>query len=377
MPTKDVSRETESYSVFALVGFDITERLNVTAEARYIYDKVEVATNTPINRSEQTALGCDPTGAPTALCEVDTSMDPLQGEAKSYALNPRLSVDYKITDDALIYASVARGTKPGGFATTQMASIANAEVGQEKLTSYELGAKTSWLDRTLQLNGATYFNVYKDRQVGFTVPCPGDPDFSCAGNGNAGEAETWGIELDALWQPVDGLTLGLGYSYIDAEFTDFDFNELRGEVGPSPQQRALCGPEVDGVCDGAHVAGIPEHALTLSAAYKAALTDNFDWFVSANSQYTDERALDAFEITSFVDSFWNVDAQLGVESDDVRLALYATNLFDDDTPRNGQSINDFKNGLDLFGGPFHYMAIAFLPPPRTVGFRANIKFGGQ
>ena len=390
-PAKIVERETTSYSAYGLLGVDVTDRFTITGELRYIYDDIDVSTNIPITRTDQTALGCNSDGTiPGGFCSVDTSMLPLTGNTKSYELNPRLSADFQITDDAMIYASIARGSKPGGFGTTQMATpSANNEMDPEKLWSYEIGTKTSWLDNTLQINAAGYFSAYSDRQIGITVPCDGNPDFLCAGNGNAGEAEVWGAELDVTWAPTENLILALGYSYIDAEFTELDYLEIRRDTTGDPDLTpanlpsnllALCGSDLNGNCDGAFIGGVAENALTLAAQYKAPIANgDYDWFISANGQYTDERpVINAVEITSFTDSFWNVDMQLGVESERLRVALYAENVFDDDTIRNGQQVNDFKDGLDATRfSPQNNMAVAFLPPPRVVGVRANWKFGGN
>ena len=98
---------------------------------------------------------------------------PQRDSQKSDSINPRVALDFSFNDDVLFYGSAAKGTKPGGFGTAQMSLPQIAKMDQETLYAYELGAKTTWLDQSLRLNGALFFNQYKDRQVGVTVT---DPD---------------------------------------------------------------------------------------------------------------------------------------------------------------------------------------------------------
>lgn len=371
VPPKTTDRDTTSYSAFGLVGFDITEDLRLTVEARYIRDEIEVTTNTAIDRVSQYIMNIPINfsfGAPPVLPAVD--------KQTSDTINPRIALDYSLTENAMLYGSVAKGTKPAGFGTSQFALPQNSRIRQEKLWAYELGAKTGWLDDTLQANVAVFFNQYEDRQVGVTVTDP-NTGWPAAGIVNAAEAETKGIEIDLLWRPIDPLTLGLGYAYVDAEWTEFDFAAIRANSGGvTPKDMAICG-NTAGNCSGAEVAGIPENALSLLANFTAPLTGDMEWFINTVAQYQDERAVYDRVNTAYIDSFWNVDAQLGVQTDTWSVQLYADNLFDDDTVRWGQGYQDFRDGMygGMGGQPRDETVFGFLPPPRVIGLRATYRFG--
>ncbi len=152
-----------------------------------------------------------------------------------------MALDYRINDDVMVYGSVAKGTKPAGFGTSQFATPQNARVDQEKLWAYELGAKTAWLDGSLQANVAIFYNDYTDRQVGVTVTDP-NTGWPAAGIVNAAEAETKGVELELIWRATEDLTLGAGYAYTDAEWTDFNYSEIRADSGGvNEKDMAICG----------------------------------------------------------------------------------------------------------------------------------------
>lgn len=373
-PAKTIDRDTTSWSVFGLVGFDVTEKLRLTLEARYIDDEIEVSTNTAIDRVSQYILNLPidfSFGPPPVLPATDT--------VDSDTINPRVALDYRITDDVMVYGSVAKGTKPAGFGTSQFATPQNARVDQEKLWAYELGAKTAWLDGSLQANMAIFFNDYTDRQVGVTVTDP-NTGWAAAGIVNAAEAETKGVEVELVWRATEALTLGAGYAYTDAEWTDFNYSEIRADSGGvNEKDMAICG-NAQGDCSGADIAGIPENALILQANYTRQLAGDMSWYVNAAGQYQDERALYDRVNTAYVDSFWNVDAQLGVQTEQWLVEIYATNLFDDDTVRWAQGYQDFRDGMygGSFGGePRDETVFAWLPPPRVIGLRASYKFGGE
>lgn len=392
-PAKDTTRDTTSYSAFAQVGYDITDVVRVTAEARYIHDEIEVCTNTLVDRVSQYVLtypidyniaaisaslgyGLDGDGNQVLLTL------PICDTQRSDTVNPRLALDYRMTEDVMFYASAAKGTKPAGFGTAQFAIPQSARIKQEQLWGYELGAKTQWLDRALQLNGALFYNEYTDRQVGITCEVAGG--FAAACVANAGGAETYGIEFDLLWQPLDELTLGFAYAFTHAEWTDFNYPEIRASVqegvySPSARARdkALC-QNAEGDCSGARIAGIPENSAAFTANYARPLNDLLDWFVNFSASYEDERKLAESKIAPSVDSHVLLDAQLGIEAASWTVQLYVDNVLDDDTVRWATYTQDFKDGMyagSSGGEPRDNVAFAFLPPPRVIGLRATYKFG--
>jgi iron complex outermembrane receptor protein len=379
VPAKEIDRDTDSVSIYGMFGYDITEKFSATLELRYVRDEIEVTTNTLIDRVGQYLIGLpidlDFGGGPLAPL-------PTSDKQTTNEVNGRLALDYKFTDAVMLYGSVAKGTKPGGFGTSQMGIPQAARMDPETLWAYELGLKTQWFDQTLTANGAIFFNDYQDRQVGVTVTDP-ISGFPAAGIVNAGAAETMGLELELMWSATDNLTLGLGYAYTDAEWTDFNYSTIRANSptpGPTAKDKAICG-NVQGDCSGAPIAGIPENALTLIGNFTAPIGGSgLEWFINGNAQFEDERAVSDQINTAYIDSRWRADAQLGLQTEAWSVMVFATNLFDDDTVIWGQHYNDFRDGMYAGangGEPRDETVMAFLPDPRIVGVRASYRFGGQ
>jgi iron complex outermembrane receptor protein len=223
-----------------------------------------------------------------------------------------------------------------------------------------------------------FWNDYKDRQIGITVTDP-VTDFPASGVANAGKARTKGVELEAQWLASEYLTLGLGYAYTDADWRDFNYDEIR-DGGASAKDKAIC-QDPNGNCKDAELAGIPENALTLTANWTQPLAGtDMSWFVSANSSYTSKRAVYDRVDTAYVKSHWLTDAQIGLETETWSVLAYVNNLFDDDTVTWGQGYQDFKDGM--YGGaqggqPRDESVMAFVPDPRVFGLRATYRFGGN
>jgi len=375
VPPKDTDRDTDSASLYGMIGYDFTEKFSATLELRYVRDEVTVTTNTLIDRVSQYLLH-----VPIDLDFGGGSPAPLPASDKQTTneVNGRFALDYKFTDAFMLYGSVAKGTKPGGFGTSQFAVPQSSRMEPETLWAYEIGIKSMWFDESLRANAAIFYNDYTDRQVGVTITDP-ITNWPAAGIVNAAGAETSGLELELAWSATDNLTLALGYAYTDAEWTDFNYSNIR-LTGPTDKDKAICG-NVEGNCSGAPIAGIPENALTLVFDYVGPIGgQGLQWFLNASAQFEDERAVADQINTAYVDSYWRSDAQLGLQNESWSVMVFATNLFDDDTVTWGQHYNDFKDGM--YGGanggePRDETIMAFLPEPRIVGVRASYRFGGQ
>lgn len=138
----------------------------------------------------------------------------------------RISLNYKPADDVMLFVNHSTGYKSGGYNSgggipalstfdAQGNLISTKRVFErETVKNYEVGAKTSWLDRALTAN-ITFFRMdiagFQDRAfdgVSFVVR-------------NAGNLRQQGFELDLRLAPSDRFSLSGSLAYLDSEFTDF------------------------------------------------------------------------------------------------------------------------------------------------------------
>ena len=104
----------------------------------------------------------------------------------------RFDLDWDVTADDMLYASVARGYKPGGVNGTYGQYIVPATFSPETNTAFELGSKNSLLDHALRLNLAAYYYFYRNMQYIETDPVPFD-----GGMANIPSIHAYGLEAEA------------------------------------------------------------------------------------------------------------------------------------------------------------------------------------
>lgn len=124
----------------------------------------------------------------------------------------RAGADVDLTKDMLLFASVANGFKNGGINTTGTTFL------PEVIKNYELGFKTSLLDRHLQINIDAFHELYTNYQSTAGQLANGTVSLVTV---NAGKATIDGVELEsvALITPRDRLSLN--GTYLNARFTSF------------------------------------------------------------------------------------------------------------------------------------------------------------
>lgn len=158
----------------------------------------------------------------------------------------------------MIYGSWSKGYKTGGW-TTRLSNPQGAlapDFDEEKATTWEVGVKSTLLDRRLQINAAAFTTAYRGLQLNIQIGTSPTID-------NAGDARIKGLELEVVAAPVDGLTLNASMGYIDAKFTRLDPAAL---VNASP----IAGVQA-GIFVGAPLPKTPDFKLNFSPRYEAQL----------------------------------------------------------------------------------------------------------
>jgi outer membrane receptor protein involved in Fe transport len=129
---------------------------------------------------------------------------------ESNATTGRVTLDWGVTDDTLVYLTLSRGYKAGGFNTpTTMGSAAPYDA--ETVDAVEIGAKNTLLDGRVTLNVTAFMYDYQDYQFSKL-----DGFASLVDNL---DAEVRGVEIEAVWSPIDALRLNAQLGYLDSEIT--------------------------------------------------------------------------------------------------------------------------------------------------------------
>ena len=129
-------------------------------------------------------------------------------------ISPQVAVAYRLASDRMLYASVARGFKAGGF--NPASPLGNESYGEEHTWNVEGGLKTSWAEGRVLTNVAVFLTDWTDLQL--NLPNPQVPaQFYVA---NVGSASSRGVELEVIARPRQGLDLFSSFGYNRARFGD-------------------------------------------------------------------------------------------------------------------------------------------------------------
>ena len=203
--------KTTSYAGFGQLEYRFSDLIGFTLGARVTSDKKDFHFTWfpyeyfPLSTTGQTVQLTRVAGYPLSLDYADSRSDTL------YA--GKAQVDFHLTSDVLAYAGVNRGVKGGGYTAPLFPIFINDKTTltfrPERLTSYEVGFKSEYLDHRLRLNGAAYYYDYKDYQaLIYTVSLE-----QLIVNADARHA---GAELETEWAPTAAWRFGAGVAYVDA-----------------------------------------------------------------------------------------------------------------------------------------------------------------
>jgi iron complex outermembrane receptor protein len=206
---------TSTYAGFTELTYDVTDRLSVTAGARYTEERRSRRNKSiPVLGVAIEANGTVKPNSTFASGSADGRFD---------EWSARATLAYRLTDNVLLFAGYSDAFKSGGFDDSTVSDRAAdiAPFKTEKLDSYELGLKSSWLSNQLVLNLTGFYNDYDDIQLAISTLNSGG--FAISAIENAGEAVVQGLELELAARPswLEGLTLSGGLSLINADYKEF------------------------------------------------------------------------------------------------------------------------------------------------------------
>jgi len=404
-------RDTEHWSAYFLVQFDLSETLSLDLEGRYVDEEEKVGgpdrdtVVDPLGLGYNTDLfgpgaipGCVAwDGAPGFPFNPFSCVNPrnpvgiISAESDDSYFIPKATLTWRPADNQMFYASIGQAAKPAGIAALTGGPGAfdpeANEFKREEKTTYEIGAKTDWVDGALTLNGSIFFDDYKDKQISTQAPDPSTGLLRPIAD-NA-SAEVWGVELEMAWQVSDPLSVRAGYTFLDTEYKDFEqvtrsvgtiayggnCRRFVAETASGP--RAFCGVNFSGNS----LEFAPENAFV--AGFRLDLPVDIagqDWFFEGDASWTDDRFVAANNQLALED-YWMANFRLGVMADRWEVVAYIDNAFDDDTVKEGiENIDSRYVSFDGTPGSSGVLvpngARYLLPDPRTYGVRLTYNFGG-
>ncbi|WP_241242168.1 TonB-dependent receptor [Thalassotalea sp. G2M2-11] len=336
-------QENTSSAAYANISWSVTDKLGLTLGARYTIEEKEVTSKgeeffgTGITTAEEmeaafdTGIGYNPTG--------------YSASEKWKEFTPKFVLDYKLSEDTMIYASAGKGFKSGGF-NGRITSFAQP-FEPETMLSYEVGSKSLLNNQNIRLNMAAFYNDYKNFQLSrFSI----DPDTGAFLSlfENAGKATIYGAEMELEAVASNNLTLNFNLGYLGGGYDKFigDF-----EMEVSDERELVNSPKWNGRASFEYFFSnftSGELSLRGSAAFRSKT------YLTVSS--SEVLAQSSYTLLDMSLNYLSEEGNWGV-------SLYGKNLSDE---------RYRQHGFDLSASPG--VQLGYYGAPRTFGVNVNYKF---
>jgi iron complex outermembrane recepter protein len=316
------------YAAYADGNIFFTKQLELGLGVRYSRQK---------QAYEETVSGLLATGSAAVLTPPVATSDQ---SVMTYLINPK----FHITDDVMVYARAASGFRPGGPNFVLSPGLGNPTYAPDRLWSYELGEKATFLDKRATLDFDVYDILWKDIQV--TVNVGGVNQLE-----NAGTARVTGAEMAFNYRIISPLTLGGSAAYTNARLTS------------TPAV-------IDVTMPGVRLPLSPRFNFALLGTYDVDLPGGYSGSINVTDRWIGERNAGFGTPIShqYVLSSYNItDLNFSVHAPNhLEYGLFLRNVFD----KAGEVS---ANIIPLQYNPTAPVQV-FLAQPRTVGLSINYKY---
>ncbi len=282
-----------------------------------------------------------------------------------------LKFAYRWNDNLMTYVSGARGYKSGGFnldrvqsntglssGTAGILPVSDTSFPGEFVDSYELGAKTTWLDGNLLLNGTLFYQDFTDFQLnsflGTSYVVRSIP-----------QVTSQGVDAEVLWQTaMDGLMLQAGVTYADTRY---------GDERPTSEFVAPAGPLYK--LPGNHISFAPLWSSSASVTYQWDMGSRWMGRFNIGAKYLSEHNTGSdLDIEKIQSAYTLVNARLAFGAQDQRwmLEFWGQNLTDE-TYQQVAFDAPLQNFSPTPGDPTNSFN-AFLGAPRSYGVTLRVRY---
>jgi iron complex outermembrane receptor protein len=363
-----VEREnTDSWSVFGAVDYDVTETVTGRVELRYANEEKEVR-------------GFNEDNVFTRLGEEDWDLWAWRATVKwdfADAWNVYGAVGYAEKPGKLDINIADVQTDPGPPPVVEERTSVNV-VDSEENTTYEIGLKGTAFDR-VTVAAAIYYTDWKDiilpqvlendPQTGLPFEQPETFDL------NAGSADIWGIEIEASTRLTDTLRASAGFSYTDSELDDAQLVSFEEFPSFAP----------DGDVSGNQLLRQPEVMGSVTLEYERPAFGEHDFYARTDVTYQD-KVYNGNDNQGYYPAHTYVNLLAGLRGPTWDVDIWVRNLFEDDNPVGGfrdvwfNNTSDVTQSLPPASSPsadfFPWRYTVTHPRLRTFGLTARWKFGG-
>ena len=317
----DYTVDFNTIAFFGFLDYKLSDKLTASFGLRYDIDNYEQEDRLPILFGEPAAI----------INKRDDNV-----------LQPKASLSYQASDNALLYFNYGRGYRAGGF-NAQFTDLFAGDFRKELSDNFEIGAKTSLWNNRFLLNGSVFFSDFTDRQQ-FVY----DFDNFVPGNYNYEKSTISGFELDSKIRLSKYLDVLLSYGFVNSKI-----DEGGTTGGASGTTRNLS------EFNGNFTSFVPQNNFNLGLASSFDVGETASIDVNINLNGTGKIYwYDSNDEGTFSDAYQLLDARVTLNVNKISFSLWGKNITD----------QQYYLEADPFGG------IGWRGRPATVGATFGIDF---
>lgn len=310
---------SQNFAVFTQATYRFTEQLSLTGGLRYTWDDLEYThTRAPgVNAATglpATGPGVSGNPAGGTIASGGNGTNTSRGATTNGNLSGKAVLQFEPTEDVMLYGSYTRGYKGPAFNVffNHTAPTNSIPIDEELSDSFEVGVKSQFLDRRVQLNVSAFSVEYKGFQANNFVLLNGAVVSNLT---NAGTVKSEGFEADLVVAPTGGLNLRASAAYADARVKEFNPNPLTN--APS-------------AINGTQLPLAPKLVYTIGGDYTTDLGDAAVLYLNTDYRHTSRQFSDLGEAGP-IDPYgiWNASIGFSDPDDKYRVTFHARNITDE------------------------------------------------
>lgn len=333
---------SKNFALFGQATYRFTEQFSLTAGLRYTWDDLSfIHTRAPgvnaTNGAPATGPGVSGNPAGGTIASGGNGTNTSAGSSDNGNLSGKAVLQFEPSDDVMLYGSYTRGYKGPAFNVffNHTAPTNAIPIDEETSDAFEIGLKSQFWDRKVQLNLAGFMVEYDGFQANNFVLLNGAVVSNLT---NAGTVKSEGFEADLIVAPSEGLTFRASAAYADARVKRFNPNPLTN----APDAR-----------DGTQLPLAPKFVYTIGGDYEADL-GGFRAYLSTDYRHVSQQFSDLGEQGRIAPyGMWNASIGFSDADDRYRLTFHARNIMDDSyvllNVSNGQRLQIPRDADRYFG----------------------------
>lgn len=360
-------QSTKAWATYLDLKYDISEKFSVNFGGRYSWEErdgaqlFELVVLSPTPGGEPTRFAPNPALFPGSVSDGRDGVvpdpfgfvvAPVNGPSVFSAFTPKFAADYQLSQDVLMYASIQKGFKSGGY---NIGSSQRDPFEPEDIWSYEVGLKSELSDGRIRLNMAAFYYDYTNLQAQDSVG--NQPIIR-----NVGKAKVQGFEIETLAVVNQYFQLDGSVTYSNAEFTK---GQLTEPLRPAPltQDPGTLLRDLKGLT----LPRAPEWKFNIGGQAAIPVGDLGDVILRADYGWQSKIYYTVFNIDAASEDSYgilNARAEFFSSEGGWSIAAFGKNLTDE-----VYFTNQILTGT-VYGAEF----VGTLGAPRTYGIEVNLKF---